>query len=70
VGASMSELADIMLFYGSFTALNLDGGGSSTLIIEQNGEPQLLNSPIHNYIPYRERPIANHLGVYALPLNR
>jgi hypothetical protein len=70
VGASMSELADIMLFYGSFTALNLDGGGSSTLVIEQNGGPKVLNSPIHNYIPYRERPIANHLGVYALPLNR
>jgi hypothetical protein len=70
VGASMVELAEIMLAYNSYTALNLDGGGSSTLVIEQNGMPTVLNAPIHNYVPYRERPIANHLGVYALPLNR
>jgi hypothetical protein len=70
VGASMRELANIMLAYGSYTAINLDGGGSSTLVIEQHGKPHVLNAPIHNNIPYHERPIANHLGVYALPLNR
>ena len=44
--------------------MNLDGGGSSTLVVEgPDGEPRVLNSPIDNYIPGRERPVANHLGI-------
>jgi hypothetical protein len=27
-----------------------------------------LNAPIHTRIPMRQRPVANHLGVYALPV--
>jgi hypothetical protein len=46
----------------------LDGGGSSTMVFEEdNGEPVILNSPIDNYIPGRERPVANHFGVYVIP---
>jgi exopolysaccharide biosynthesis protein len=48
--------------------MSLDGGGSSTMVIEgDDGEPKILNSPIDQYIPGRERPVANHLGIY---LNR
>lgn len=65
-GATFAELADILIEYGAYTALNLDGGGSVTLVIEgENGRPQVLNSPIHTRIPGRERPVANHLGVFA-----
>lgn len=68
-GATLHELADIMLELGAYTALNMDGGGSSTLVIEGvDGNAKVLNSPIHTHIPGRERPIGNHLGVYALPL--
>jgi exopolysaccharide biosynthesis protein len=71
IGASIPALADILIQYGAWTALNMDGGGSSALIMEgENGLPAQLSAPIHNHIPYRERPIANHLGVYALPLNK
>jgi hypothetical protein len=64
-GASFTELADILVDLGAHTAMNLDGGGSSTLVVEaQDGSPQVLNSPIDNYIPGRERPVANHLGIY------
>ena len=28
-------------------------------------KPQILNCPIDNYTPGRERPVANHLGVFA-----
>ncbi|HEY2979863.1 MAG TPA: phosphodiester glycosidase family protein [Anaerolineales bacterium] len=65
-GASLAELADLMVDFGAYFAMNLDGGGSSTLVIAgQNGEPVILNSPIDSYIPGRERPVADHLGIYV-----
>ncbi|MDZ4764589.1 MAG: phosphodiester glycosidase family protein [Chloroflexota bacterium] len=64
-GATPAQLAEIALEYGAWDALNLDGGGSTTLVIEgADGEPFVLNSPIHTRIPGRERPVANHLGLY------
>jgi len=71
-GVTLDELAQIVLEHGGHTALNLDGGGSTTLAIEgPNGEPFVLNSPIHGRIPPgRERPIANHLGIFARPASR
>lgn len=64
-GATLSELAQIFIDEGAYIAMNLDGGGSSTMVIEgENGQPVILNSPIDNYIPGRERPVANHLGIY------
>ncbi len=68
-GVRLRELADIILEHGGCAALNLDGGGSSALVAqEQDGGPRQLNSPIDNRIPGRERPVANHLGVFALEL--
>jgi exopolysaccharide biosynthesis protein len=65
-GVTIAELADIMIEYGGYTALNMDGGGSTTLVIEgEDGEPLILNSPIHHHIPGQERPVGNHLGIYA-----
>ena len=67
-GATFLELARILVDQGAFFAMALDGGGSSTMVIEgRNGEPLILNSPIDNYIPGRERPVANHFGVYITP---
>jgi hypothetical protein len=64
-GATFTQLAQLMIDQGAYVAMSLDGGGSSTLVVEgENGEPVILNSPIDNYIPGRERPVANHLGVY------
>jgi hypothetical protein len=68
-GVSMPEFATLILSHGGYNALNLDGGGSSTLVIEgTDGQPQQLGSAIHTRIPYRQRPIANHFGVYANPI--
>jgi hypothetical protein len=65
-GATLTQLADLMIDYGVYTAMNMDGGGSSTLVIEnENGKAEVLNSPIDSHIPGRERPVANHLGVYV-----
>ena len=64
-GAKLSDLAQIFIDQGAYIAMNLDGGGSSTMVIEgEDGLPFILNSPIDNYIPGRERPVANHLGIY------
>jgi hypothetical protein len=69
-GVTMRELAGIVQEYGGYSAVNMDGGGSATVVVEgEDGKPAVLNSPIHTYVPGRERPIANHLGVYALPLD-
>jgi hypothetical protein len=63
-GITLAELAELMQSLGAQYAMNLDGGGSSTLVIEgADGQPRVLNSPIDNYIPGRERPVANHLGI-------
>lgn len=65
-GATLPELAQIAIEYRAYTALNLDGGGSSTLVIEdRQGRPQVLNSPIHASMPGMERPVGNHLGVWV-----
>jgi hypothetical protein len=65
-GATIPELMDIMEEHGAWTAMNLDGGGSTALVIEgKHGEPVVLNVPIDHGIPGRERPVANHLGVFV-----
>jgi exopolysaccharide biosynthesis protein len=67
-GAEMDELAKILIGSGAFAAMNLDGGGSSTLVARNaEGRVELLNRPIADRVPGRERPIANHLGVYFEP---
>ena len=64
-GMTLAELADLMIDIGAHDAMNLDGGGSSTLVIRgEDGKPRILNSPIDLYIPGRERPVGNHLGIY------
>jgi exopolysaccharide biosynthesis protein len=64
-GATFTELAELLIDQGAYFAMSLDGGGSSTMVIEgEDGQPEILNSPIDNYIPGRERPVANHFGIY------
>ena len=64
-GATYHELAELLMDLGAFWGMALDGGGSSTMVVEgENGVPIILNSPIDSYIPGRERPVANHLGIY------
>ena len=63
-GMTIRELAILMQSIGAYYAMNLDGGGSSTMVVQgKDGTPRILNSPIDNYIPGRERPVANHLGI-------
>jgi len=61
VGMSLAELADLMKQLGCRDALNLDGGGSSEMVLRdpKSGELQVLNSPSDG----RERAVANVLGI-------
>ncbi len=55
VGMTYRELADFFLNCGAFNAVNLDGGGSSTLAIrEASGRVRVLNTPsdgAQRYVP-------------------
>jgi len=65
-GATLSELAEILKDHGAVHAINLDGGGSSTLVVEGvMSRPQVLNSPVNHRLPGMQRAVGNHLGVYA-----
>lgn len=44
-GATSSEMAAILKHYGCIDGYNLDGGGSSTMIILDEGEFRVMNSP-------------------------
>jgi len=66
-GLTLAELGDIFLGLGADVAINLDGGGSTTLVMATPSGPKVLNAPIQTKLPMRERPVANHLGIYATP---
>ena len=67
--ASTGETAEWMRKLGAYNALNLDGGGSTALVIEgPDGSPQVLNRPCGSP-PGKERRVANHIGVYAQRLS-
>ncbi len=66
-GLTLPEVTEILVKMGVDTALNLDGGGSTTLAIAEGKKTRLLNSPIDARIPMRERAIGNHIGIYTSP---
>jgi hypothetical protein len=66
-GVTIAELTKIAINLGAYSALNLDGGGSTTLVAATSKGPTVLNAPIHTKLPMRERPVANQIGFYALP---
>ena len=54
-GADMVDLTEMMANYGAYNAANLDGGGSSTLVINN----ELINNPRGYYGDNWERPLPN-----------
>lgn len=80
-GSTLQEMTDLMQTLGADRALQLDGGGSATLAIASTltnkaasqttptaAGSHLLNVPAHVKVPGQERPVANHLGFFARPL--
>ena len=62
-GVTLDELGAMMAELGAANALNLDGGGSSTLLAREPGQAgvQVENSPSDG----GERPVPNGLALYA-----
>ena len=69
LGVALHELAALLQALGATEGINLDGGGTSTLVVQgPDTEPLVLNRPIHQGVPGRERVSASHLGLLARPL--
>ena len=62
-GMRLTELAELMLERGAVTAINLDGGGSSTLVVRRAGTeiPVIVNKPSDGF----ERPVTNSIQVVS-----
>lgn len=67
-GATTSELGLWLKALGAWDGINLDGGGTSTLVIQHGDSARVVNRPIHGGIPGQERVSASHLGVFAPPV--
>ena len=62
-GMTLRELAELLLQFGATDALNLDGGGSTTMVLgAANGTSRILNQPSDST---GERPVANALAVVS-----
>ena len=68
-GANDYESAAWLLLLGAYDGINVDGGGSTTLVIEDStGAPIRLNKSSAVADSGRERTVGSHLGVFAKPL--
>ena len=66
-GMTTSEVADLLRRdYGVTDALNLDGGGSTTLCLA-DPVPRVVNVPVGLGTPGTERPVGSNLAVFARP---
>jgi len=63
-GATLHDMASLLLRFGSYNAMLLDGGESSAMVMEGfSGHPVTLSNPLNPHTGI-ERPVANHLGIY------
>ncbi|MGZ8437005.1 MAG: phosphodiester glycosidase family protein [Candidatus Limnocylindrales bacterium] len=62
-GVRLSDLAELMMERGAVQAINLDGGGSSTLVVRRAGTdtPVIVNKPSDG----AERPVTNSIQVVS-----
>lgn len=74
-GMRTDEMAELMLQFGVWNAINLDGGGSTTMVMDDSNDgaqnARLINSPSDNSSPSNagtERIVANSFAVFATPM--
>ncbi|MBA4138161.1 MAG: hypothetical protein C0518_12665 [Opitutus sp.] len=63
VGATLPEMADMLLELGTHDAVALDGGGSTSFYLKRSDGTVVTNKPSGG----QWRPIANHLGIWIAP---
>jgi hypothetical protein len=71
-GMRTDEMAKLFRDFGVDNAINLDGGGSSTLVFADgfDGSARVVNSPSDGATrlsPGVQRSVGNHFGLYAIP---
>lgn len=74
VGMTCHELARVLLEHGAVDAVNLDGGGSSTLVFADPA-PRVVNIPIPMQMPAGapapkhgiERKVGNNIAIFVAP---
>lgn len=66
-GVYLKTARDFLLKQGATDIIELDGGGSSTMVIKTDTGHQIMNRMIHTVIPGRQRPVANHIGLRLRP---
>lgn len=64
VGTKSVETAALMLAFGAYNAINLDGGGSTDLVVDNGHGATVVNRPSGG----TERFDANQIGIRAWPL--
>jgi hypothetical protein len=68
-GALDSETAYWMLQFGAWNAINMDGGGSTSLYVaDSTGNPVAVNHSSYLAAYGHERYVGSHFGVWARPL--
>ena len=69
-GATTTDVGDWLRHYGAHNGLNMDGGGSTTLVLwsDENpcGEARVVNRPVGCSLVGSQRAIGGNLGVYYL----
>jgi hypothetical protein len=63
VGATLLELADLLIDFGAHDAVALDGGGSTSFYLKRPDGSVVTNKPSSG----QWRPVANHLGLWLEP---
>jgi hypothetical protein len=74
-GMFTTELAQVLKDFGAWNAINYDGGGSTTMVMDDSNDAfqnaRVINSPSDNssgQAAGTERVVANSLAVFATPL--
>ena len=65
VGMTLTEISKEMVRLGVYTGVNLDGGGSSTMVVAGKGVVNTPSNKDKNGTPGTERKVAVHLGFFA-----
>jgi hypothetical protein len=62
VGMTQGELSEFLLGLGAFEAINFDGGGSTTLVLDYGQGVQVVNNPRDDVLWGGERPVGSKIG--------
>jgi len=61
IGVDLFDGARIMMEFGAWKAIDLDGGGSSTMWVGD----KVINTPIDNGVPGQERYVGTHIAMFV-----